>query len=1090
MPHGFIHFSAPHSEPPCSEILSYSSNIFGLLGLDKNEMAHISVDQIFSVLEEKYGILAEANYHQKKPLNTTVKGKQNEIIWLQMSFSVDGSCLIHIVKESGDYANEVGISEAFEYKNVLDRQSEMVCRYHEDTTLIYVNEAYAKTFGYEKHDLIGRKFIELIPEEDQVKVTEHIEELSAAKESIRYVHRSRVADGSIRWHQWEDKIILDDKGETLYYQAVGHDITHIKIIQDELAYLAELQKLIMNTAIKFINVPTEELDDAINDVLEKVGEFSGVDRAYLFEYDHKKKIIINTYEWCSDGITPEIDNLKALDMNDVPDWVATHKRGDIIHIPDVSERNPDDGVRQILEPQGVKTLISVPIMQSGYCFGFVGFDAVRNKKNWTEVEITLLTVLAELFSNAYKRLSYQHDLIASRLEAERANKAKSQFLANMSHEIRTPLNGVLGMTQLLLDSKLDSEQQKFLEIAYTSGKTLLNLINDVLDLSKIEGQKLELRLDEFKISETVDNVIKMLSKHADEKNIALKVDFDESVPKKLIGDETRIQQVLVNLLNNAVKFTDNGEVKLRVSLRDENNETRLHCSVKDTGIGIDESRISDLFTPFTQLDSSSTKRFGGTGLGLAICKQLVELMGGKISVKSKKGVGSEFWFEIKIGVPDSRLASDEIKTEPRNYDNYKLLIAIKSETQALIIKNLLANRFSAITQVLSAHDAAIKLEKADQHGSPFDIVFIDEHLSDCNGLDFVESLKELNIVKKPSVIYLAHPDQTLSLSRERQAGVDFSLIKPVHHQYLDQVIDYIIEQNPKSKPHGLPANDGKEARALSDIRVLLADDNQVNQILMKAMFDRIGFKHHIVANGKEAVKAIETDEYDVILMDCQMPEMDGFEATKAIRKLPEVAKSSVPVIAVTAHALKEDHDQCLASGMNDYISKPYMIDQIEKTVLKWVKRKPEAKNETDDTSSDKDAFSKDVSFTDVFTANVPVGITERIKNFLTFDQDALYKKLGNDETLMLGMIKRFKTEGRELLDDVQSSFKNGDEQVFMNAIHALKGIAAAMEANRMQAICSEIELAGRIVDTATVQGLVELLEPEFEMFKKITTDGN
>jgi signal transduction histidine kinase len=449
-------------------------------------------------------------------------------------------------------------------------------------------------------------------------------------------------------------------GETGDNPSIERITTILTSEQEAHQHQVDFQSMLMKISTKYINLPLESVHDAINDALMEIGHFVNADRVYIFDYDFARGTSSNIYEWCNVDITPEIDNLQDLPMTQMPEWTALHIRGEKILIEDVSTLPDDSMVKQILEPQGVKSLLTLPMMSGGESIGFVGFDAVRHHKTYTDKEIALLQLFCEMLVNIRNREKQDLNLQAAKEQAEFANRAKSQFLANMSHEIRTPLNSVMGYLQLLELKTTEPEQINIINKMSESADILLAVINDILDVSKIEAGKMELEQVEFDLQSTVMAAITPSMDRAEQKGVLMTVEIDPAVPQTILGDPLRLRQILINLGNNAVKFTDQGSIHVTVRLQPhpDGEQTELLFEVADTGIGMSGETIGRLFRPFTQADSTLARRYGGTGLGLSITHELVQLMNGRIWVDSQPGQGSRFLFALPLQ-PLQHLQFDE-----------------------------------------------------------------------------------------------------------------------------------------------------------------------------------------------------------------------------------------------------------------------------------------------------------------------------------------------------------------------------------------------------------------------------------------------
>jgi two-component system, sensor histidine kinase and response regulator len=837
-----------------------------------------------------------------------------------------------------------------------------------------------------------------------------------------------------------------------------------KALKKRLAY----EKMVAD--ISTLAVMVEDLGAFMDSSLSIMAGSLDVSRLFVDSYHQQNETLDTAFEWKADGYPSAkvyFRNIPAYYFKWVVDATRNNK---IVNITDINDL-PDGPGKNILEAGEIKSFLAVPLFLKDAYYGYMGFSECRRPRIWLDEDINILRTISHIIRRVFKSKQLEEELKAAKQMAEAGTMAKSEFLANMSHEIRTPMNGIIAATDLLLGQEFPDRSRHFLKIIYNSAHSLLGIINDILDFSKIEAGKLNLERAPFRLDDVLERVCDVFASHAASKGIEIVVDVDPDIPNALIGDSLRLQQVFTNLISNAIKFTKKGDVVIKggIDYQDAaanpgSDQIRLTFSIKDTGVGIAPGARRRLFQPFIQLDATSTRKYGGTGLGLCICKQLVEMMGGIIWVDSRVGEGSTFTFTALFGrqaaVEEPRMKLPTVLKDP-----HVLLVDDCEESRSVLEKML--NGFGlSVSSVSSGEDALKTLSGEKEDGPAVDLVVLDWLMPGMDGIETTRIIREELKLALPIIMMTAFSQERVKRDAFRK-GVNSFLAKPLsattlYHAILDAFGKEAPGTDNSQKPPATEVTLYKNQ--LKGIRVLLAEDNLSNQEIVQAVLEEAGMVVTIAPNGRAAVDLVREQVFDVVLMDVQMPEMDGFNATRAIRNLDPPVRS-IPIVAMTAHAMKGDEEKCLAAGMNGYVAKPITQERLFRTLWRSTKLKKPAT----------ETFEKTIS---PIKKTLPMATLPESLPGLNIDH--AIKSLHLDAPVFRKILLKFLEINRKSFPEIRAAFEAQAWEALRFLSHSLKGSAGNIGAEGLAAAAGDLENACKEAGDGSVgRELFDRLETAF-----------
>jgi PAS domain S-box-containing protein len=732
-----------------------------------------------------------------------------------------------------------------------------------------------------------------------------------SKSSICYKCSSKENKG------WAACFLLEHNHEVLGVLSVAN----AQEIFDQASEIRLLEEVAGDLSLALYSIKREEEKNLIGEELEKLHQFQEKILTSLAE-----GVVVENAEGNITYVNPSFEKMLGYGRGDLlgKHWSIFIPEEQLDRVTRKSKARKSTTLEKYETLMKTKDGRRIPVL--------IHARSLFEKKRFTGV-VSAITDISHIKKT-------QEELKASREEALSASKAKSEFLANMSHEIRTPMNGVIGMIELAVQTELTDEQHEFLTAARASAESLLTILNDILDFSKIEARMIELVPTEFNLQDSITEIVASLALAAHRKGLELLCHVPPSLPVTVVGDLGRLRQIILNLVSNAIKFTEQGEVGVEVFEESRTKkEIVLHFAVHDTGIGIPENKLQSIFQPFVQADSSLNRKYGGTGLGLAISFQLVKLMGGKIWTESKLGQGSIFHFTVKLDLPE-RPGKKISLASLSAFHRFRVLVIDDNATNRAILKEMLQSWRMLPEQAASGIEALGMLQSPEARKEPFELLLVDLSMPEMDGFVLIENIRKISEYQNTPIIILSSADRVGDLQRAKELGAWAYLVKPVRPSALLDTIMTVKEAGIMEKKMAQPPSEWTPSELRQKYKILLAEDNFINQKVAVHLLEKRGHQAVVVENGEQVLKKLAREEFDLVLMDIQMPVMNGFEVTQKIRDLEKESGKHLPIVAMTAHAMKGDRERCLAAGMDDYVSKPLYAEELHKAIERaWLKKK-------------------------------------------------------------------------------------------------------------------------------------------------------
>ena len=915
-------------------------------------------------------------------------------------------------------------SEAF-YQSLVETLPLAMLRKDLQGRFTFANRLLCEAFKRPAEAIIGHSDHDFFPRElaDKYRADDHL--VLEQKSTFETTEEFQAPNGERRYTHVVKSPVYDSNGQLVGIQGIFSDVTEKERAERELVQTKARLQAVLDAATQ-VSIISTDVDGAINLFNTGAERMLGYTMQEVLGKSPAVFHLASEVEARGEELTEEFGRpVRGFDVfverarlggHDEREWTYVRKDGSHLRVAlsVTSKRDHEGNVN-----------------------GFLGIALDITTRHLAEAE-----------------------LLKAKEAAESANRAKSDFLANMSHEIRTPLNAIIGMTELVRDTDLDTTQREYLSMVQESGESLLSVINDILDFSKIEAGKLSLERIPFSIRELLGDTMKSLALRAHRKGLELACHVATVVPEFVTGDPHRLRQVVVNLVGNAIKFTETGEVVLDVDVDESNDQTlNLHFRVTDTGIGISPDQMLTIFKAFEQADTSTTRRYGGTGLGLAISSRLVELMEGRVWVDSEQGKGSTFHFLARFGVATPENKENETKIYPPMLQGLRVLIVDDNATNRRILVEILNLWMMKPFAVASVKEAMQELQKMADAGNPYEMILTDACMPEFDGFSLASQIKVHRELCRSMIMMLTSGDRPGDVRRCKELGISAYLVKPIKQsELLDAILVAIGGDSVLTGHH--PTSAAVHRKTANRKSILLAEDSLINQKLAIGLLEKWGHRVTVANTGLEAVTLSENQEFDLVLMDVQMPELDGLDATRAIRQREAQSGKHLPIVAMTAHAMKGDRERCLEVGMDDYLMKPIRAEELFQAL------------ERIGNDSGKPAIHE----------------TAAVKSGDRVNWDSAKLAVNHDEELLRQVLDAFLEEGPQLAETMCKSVESHDSKRFQRAAHTLK---SGLRMFGVQTLANDVErlelsVKNGLIPTDTIASLAAVVDRARQVFAELS----